>query len=37
MSYADGRVVEPSTVRTTRLNMLGKRTVTIAERDNPRS
>ena len=27
---ADGRVVEPSTVRSTRLNMLGKRTVQLA-------
>lgn len=28
--FADGRVVEPATVRTTRLNMLGRRTASVA-------
>lgn len=30
--FADGSVAEPSTIRTTRMNMLGRRTVRVDER-----
>ena len=30
--YADGRIVEPATIRRTRMNMLGRRTVAVSDR-----
>ena len=35
--FADGRVVEPATIRSTRVNMLGRRTVKIAASDSAAS
>jgi len=35
--FADGRVVEPATIRSTRVNMLGRRTVKIAASDSAES
>jgi len=35
--YADGRIVEPSTIRRTRLNLLGDRTVDVSTPDRNRT
>ena len=35
--FSDGRIVEPATVRSTRVNLLGRRTVPLAEPTGPRT